>query len=99
MPKVKLDLTSDKVLVDRPTFRRIGHPYSDQLPVDAVLCYSIAELFGEKLRALAERCRPRDLYDVVHMHRHPDLIGLARGVRSALERKCAHAGIEVPTLD
>ena len=99
MPKVKLDLTSDEVLVDRPAFRRVGHPYSDQLAVDGVLCYSIAELFGEKLRALAERCRPRDLYDVVHMHRHPDLIGLARGVRSALERKCAHAGIDVPTID
>jgi predicted nucleotidyltransferase component of viral defense system len=28
-------------------------------------------LFAEKLRALAQRCRPRDLYDVVHMHRHP----------------------------
>jgi predicted nucleotidyltransferase component of viral defense system len=34
-------------------------------------------LFGEKLRALAERCRPRDLYDVVHLHRHPDLVGRA----------------------
>jgi predicted nucleotidyltransferase component of viral defense system len=99
MPKVKLDLTSDEVLVDRPAFRPVGHPYSDQLPVDGVLCYSIAELFGEKLRALAERCRPRDLYDVVHMHRHPDLIGLARGVRSALEQKCAHAGIDVPTIE
>ncbi|MHB1508011.1 MAG: nucleotidyl transferase AbiEii/AbiGii toxin family protein [Acidimicrobiales bacterium] len=99
MPKVKLDLTSDEVLVDRPAFRRVGHPYSDQLPVDGVLCYSIAELFGEKLRALAERCRPRDLYDVVHMHRHPDLIGLARGVRNALERKCAHTGIDVPTVE
>jgi Nucleotidyl transferase AbiEii toxin, Type IV TA system/WYL domain len=61
------------------------------------MSYSIAELFGEKLRALAERCRPRDLYDVVHMHRHPDLIGLSGAVWRALERKCAHAGIEVPT--
>lgn len=97
MPKVKLDLTSDEVLVDRPVLRPVGHPYSDQLPGTGVLCYSITELFGEKLRALAERCRPRDLYDVVHMHRHPDLIGLAPAVRQVLERKCAHAGIEVPT--
>jgi predicted nucleotidyltransferase component of viral defense system len=99
MPKVKLDLTSDEVLVDHAAFRPIGHPYSDRLPVDGVLCYSIAELCGEKIRALAERCRPRDLYDVVHMQRHPDLIGLARGVTSALERKCAHAGIDVPNVD
>ncbi len=97
MPKVKLDLTADEVLVDRPFVRPVGHPYSDHLPATGVLCYSITELFGEKLRALAERCRPRDLYDVVHMHRHPDLIGLAPAVRRVLERKCAHAGIEVPT--
>jgi predicted nucleotidyltransferase component of viral defense system len=98
LPKVKLDLTSDEVLAERPVIRLIGHPYSDSLRVQGVLSYSITELFGEKLRALAERCRPRDLYDVVHMHRHPDLIGLSGYVRRALERKCAHAGIEVPTL-
>lgn len=99
MPKVKLDLTSDEPLVDRPALRRIGHPYSDQLTSEGVLSYSIVELFSEKLRALAERCRPRDLYDVVHMHRHPDLIGLAPRVRSALAQKCAHAAIDVPTSE
>ena len=97
LPKVKLDLTSDEVLAAPPVLRPIGHPYSDSLPVRGVVSYSIAELFGEKLRALAERCRPRDLYDVVHMHRHPDLIGLSSAVRRVLERKCAHAGIEMPT--
>jgi len=99
MPKVKLDLTSDEVIADRPTMRPIGHPYSDSLPGGSVLCYSIEELFGEKLRALAERGRPRDLYDVVHMHRHPDLIGYAPAVRSVLSAKCQHAGIEVPTQE
>jgi hypothetical protein len=84
--------------VARPVLRPIGHPYSDSLPVRGVVSYSIAELFGEKLRALAERCRPRDLYDVVHMHRHPDLIGLSGAVRRVLEQKCAHAGIDVPTV-
>jgi hypothetical protein len=64
-----------------------------------VPCYSITELFAEKLRALAERCRPRDLYDVVHMHRHPDLIGRQKPVAAALARKCDHAGIDLPTLD
>jgi predicted nucleotidyltransferase component of viral defense system len=99
MPKVKLDLTSDEVLVGRPTLRPIGHPYSDTLPVDGVLCYSIEELFGEKLRALVERCRPRDLYDVVHMHRHPDLMSFASAVRPILSAKCAYAGINVPTIE
>ena len=100
LPKVKLDITSDEVLVERSARRPIGHQYSDApLPGDGVACYSLTELFGEKLRALSERCRPRDLYDVVHMHRHPDLIGRAPRVASALARKCAHAGIEVPDAD
>lgn len=99
MPKVKIDLTSDEVVVAPTTRRPIGHPYSDALPQTGVLCYSIVELLGEKLRALAERCRPRDLYDVVHLHRHPDLIGSAAAVRDALARKCEHAGIGVPTVE
>lgn len=99
LPKVKFDLTSDEVLTQRPTLRRIGHHYSDEpLPVAGVVSYPITELFGEKLRALAERCRPRDLYDVVHLHRHPDLVGRASAVARVLEAKCAHAGIDVPTL-
>jgi len=100
LPKVKFDITSDEVLTQQATMRPIGHQYSDQpLPVHGVASYTITELFGEKLRALAERCRPRDLYDVVHLHRHPDLIGRASAVAAVLQRKCAHVGIEVPSLD
>src|SRR5674476_162922 len=64
-PKLKLDLTGDEVLVESPVTRRIVHPYGDHLPVDGVRCYSLTELAAEKTRALAQRCRPRDLYDVV----------------------------------
>jgi predicted nucleotidyltransferase component of viral defense system len=100
LPKVKIDITADEVLADRPILRPIGHPYGDApLPAGRVLCYSITELFAEKLRALAERCRPRDLYDVVHMYRHPDLIGRQKPVAATLARKCGHVGIDVPTLD
>lgn len=99
-PKVKLDITSDEALVDRPVVRPILHPYSDQpLPADGVLSYSITELLGEKLRALAERCRPRDLYDVVNVYRHPELVDRASAVLAALDQKSAHAGIDVPTLE
>jgi predicted nucleotidyltransferase component of viral defense system len=99
LPNIKLDITSDEVLLDRPALRPIEHAYSDYpLPVRGVHCYTIIELFAEKLRALAERCRPRDLYDVVHMHRHPDLIGRNAAVAQRLAGKCAHAGIDVPTL-
>lgn len=98
--KVKLDLTSDEVVVKPPVVRQILHPYSDQpLPVPGVLAYSIVELLGEKLRALAERCRPRDLYDVINVYRHPDLIGHAPAVLAVLDQKSTHAGIATPTIE
>lgn len=97
LPKVKVDVTSDELLVEEPVLRQVVHSYSDApLPVDQIRCYSLTELFAEKLRALAERCRPRDLYDVVHVHRHPDLVGLAREVLSTLGQKCDFVGIQVP---
>lgn len=99
LPKLKLDLTSDEVLVERPHRRRIVHSYSDQLTDEGVLCYSPTELLAEKTRALATRCRPRDLYDVVHMHRHPDLIGQAQRVRAVLAAKCDHVGVAVPDAE
>ena len=100
LPKIKLDLTVDEVLVRRPELRGIEHHYTDSpLPVNGVLSYSITELFGEKLRALTERCRPRDLYDVVHLYRHPDLIGKSSQVADVLLQKCLHAGISVPTQE
>ena len=91
---------SDEVLTQRPELRPIGHQYSDQpLPVRGVQSYPITELFGEKLRALAERCRPRDLYDVVYLHRHPDLIGRASaGRRRAEQQGRACRGSRPPTL-
>lgn len=97
LPKVKLDITSDEILAEQPEVRPIGHQFSDApLPAEGAACYSLVELFAEKLRALAERCRPRDLYDVVHMHRHPDLVGQAPTVSALLAKKCTHAGIDVP---
>lgn len=97
LPKVRIDVTSDELLVEQPALRRVVHSYSDApLPADQIRCYSLTELFAEKLRALAERCRPRDLYDVVHVHRHPDLVGQAPTVLAALGRKCDYVGIPVP---
>ena len=104
-PKVKLDLTADEVLVREPELRPVFRPFSDT-PTTAIgnqlgdaVCYSLPEVLGEKIRALAERCRPRDLYDVVHTHRHPDLIGRVADVAEVLAAKCFHAAIPTPTLD
>ena len=97
-PRIKLDLAADEILVLTPVQRPVHHPYTD-VPADGihVLSYSFEEVFAEKMRALAERQRPRDLYDVVHLYRRQDLHPDRSVVRSTLERKCEFKGIPVPT--
>ena len=97
--RVKLDLTYDEVVVETSVRRPIAHAYDDALPVDAaVSCYAFVEIFAEKLRALGQRTRPRDLYDVVNLHRRADLRDERERVLAVLERKCAYKNIPVPTL-
>jgi len=70
-PRIKLDLTYDEVLVMEPANREVHHPYSDRPDGGIqIQCYDYEEVFAEKVRVLAERERPRDLYDVVHLYRH-----------------------------
>lgn len=97
--RVKLDLTDDEVLVLEPVRREVYHPYSDR-PAEGIsaLCYSFEEVFAEKLRALAERERPRDLYDVIHLYRHSEVRPDREVLRSTLEKKCAFKGIAVPSV-
>lgn len=100
LPKLKIDVTNDEHVPRAPVSRPVLHPYSDADSVNArVACYAIEDLMAEKMRALAQRCRPRDLYDVVYLFRHPDLIGRAPEVRRSLVAKCDHVGIAYPTLE
>lgn len=98
-PRVKLDLTSDEILVLEPAMRPVHHPYSD-CPEGGIhiQSYNYEEIFAEKVRALAERERPRDLYDVVHLYRHENERPDRARVMSTLEEKCAFKGIDVPTM-
>jgi predicted nucleotidyltransferase component of viral defense system len=99
LPRVKLDVTSDEVLVRPPVRLAVSHPYPDTLPGDGtVLAYSYSEVFAEKIRALGERTRPRDLYDVVHLLRHPEGAPSADEVREVLLAKCEFKGIPVPSM-
>lgn len=99
LARVKLDLTHDELLVLEPVTRDVHHPYADR-SADGIhaQCYSYEELFAEKLRALAERERPRDLYDVIHLYRHAgSRLDRAR-LQETLAKKCAHKGIPPPTM-
>lgn len=100
LPRMKLDLTNDEILVLKPEIRELHHPYSDR-PEEGihVQCYSFEELFAEKIRALAERLRPRDLYDVVHLFRHSNGKTDRTLILSTLRKKCAFKGIPIPTIE
>jgi predicted nucleotidyltransferase component of viral defense system len=99
VPKIKLDITDDECLVLEPVWRTICHPYSDQ-PEGGLraLCYCYEELFAEKSRALVERLRPRDLYDVVHLYQHNHLLNDRTLVVNTLKEKCAFKKIGLPTF-
>lgn len=98
--RVKLDLTYDETVVEEPVRRPIAHAYDESLPDDgAVRCYAFVEVFAEKIRALGQRTRPRDLYDVVNLYRRADLRDDRELVLAVLERKCAYKHVPFPTLE
>ena len=65
-------------------------------------CYSLEEIFAEKVRALGDRCLPRDLYDVVNLFRRGEGVIAADHVAALYAEKCrskdlpvlAHADLE-----
>lgn len=97
---VKLDLgISERVA--RPTvFRTISHPYPDEPDEPGIVrCYCFEEVFAEKIRAMGERGRPRDLYDVINLFRRQDLTVDPREIRAVLIEKCESKGVPVPNLE
>ena len=100
LPRIKLDLTADEALVLPSVTRPITHAYSDR-PAGGMTarCYAFEEVFGEKIRALGERARPRDLYDVINLFRNGEFHAAAALIRDVVRQKCAFKGVRFPTLD
>eukprot|EP01132_Coremiostelium_polycephalum_P000293 gene293-382_t len=95
-PRIKLDITQEEVMVDEPVFLPLIHHYSDiDLCSVKVKCYSLYEIFAEKLRALVERTRPRDLYDVIHLAE----LFKAQGLKTSLFDQIATKKFKVKHLE
>lgn len=99
MPRIKLDLTADELVFLPPVRVPIFHPYTDA-PEGGVeaLAYDYVEAFAEKFRALAERTRPRDLYDVVNLYRNTEARPDPVRFLEVLRAKCEFKGIGIPRL-
>ena len=54
------------------------------------------ELFGEKVCALAQRARPRDLYDVINLFRHGDFRNAAAVIRDIVLQRFQPANPKLP---
>lgn len=97
-PKIRFDLTRHEAILSTPIEREILHPYPDGLPAAVrVLTYAFEELVAEKTRALAERSRPRDLYDVVHLLENAPADLDYAAVRRLFREKCAHKRLTAPS--
>ncbi len=96
--KIKLDISGTEAVVRPTVMAKICHSFPDVLPGPAsVRAYSFEEVFAEKIRAMGERGRPRDLYDIVNLYRHQGLGRAPELIREVLIEKCVSKGVEVPT--
>jgi predicted nucleotidyltransferase component of viral defense system len=97
---VKLDLSASEKIVRPSVIRKIVHAFPDELPAPAtVRCYSFEEIFAEKIRAMGERSRPRDLFDIINLFRRSDLRSQPGLIREVLGEKCGSKGVTVPTIE
>jgi len=77
----------------------VNHPYSDDTPQGITArCYAFDEVFAEKIRALAERTRPRDLYDVINLFRNGEFGAIASRIRDVVGLKCSSKNVPFPSL-
>ena len=99
MPRIKLDLTADERVVLAPVRVPVFHPYKDS-PAGGIVVqsYAYVEAFAEKMRALAERTRPRDLYDVINLFWNAEARPAASVLLDVLRQKCDFKGIGLPDL-
>ena len=97
--RILFDLTAHEKILCASVQAQIFHPYPDKLPAPAaVSSYSIEEVLAEKTRALFERTRPRDLYDVVYVINNLGTGADLQQTRNVFQGKCRAKGLTPPTL-
>lgn len=97
---IYFDLTTDELVVLASEKKKVHHPYTDEPPEFIwANCYAFEEVIAEKIRALGQRARPRDLYDVVHFFRNREMIESPQLVNNVLLKKCGYKQMTVPTFE
>lgn len=97
-PRILFDITNNEPLYSDSTGKSIIHPYPDTIPQGTtILTYSLHELLAEKTRALFERTRPRDLYDVVYILENRVQEIDYKQLRDLFIKKCSSKSLKPPS--
>lgn len=92
--KIELDFSYSEKLLMSPVNRPLFHFFPDQNLIAAgkIPCYALEEIASEKLRALIQRNRPRDCYDLWYLFNLSK--GIDRGVvKELFYKKLEHKNI------
>ena len=91
---INVDISFSEKLLLHAVEKDIIHPYSDaNLIKNSAVCYDFTEILSEKIRALKQRNRPRDVYDVWYLSKSAD--STFPGLRELLLKKSKLKGLKI----
>jgi uncharacterized protein len=97
LPQVKVHLTFDEPVLDKPVVRSVEPAYSD-LSAFRITAYSKIEIVAEKLRSLLQQQkkwpRPRDLYDLWYILCKSEERFLWKELKPLFDEKCRVRGVQ-----
>jgi predicted nucleotidyltransferase component of viral defense system len=91
---INIDISFAEKLFLQAVEKNIIHPYSDaNLIKNSAVCYDFTEILSEKIRALKQRNRPRDVYDVWYLSKSAD--STFAGLKKILLKKLELKGLKI----
>ena len=97
--KIKLDISFSEQLLLEPVQKEIMHPYSDNNIITSIIpVYSYFEIVAEKLRALVQRNRPRDIYDNWYFSKHTLPADYCK-IKTLLIQKAKNKAVDISKLE
>ena len=91
---INVDISFSEKLFLQAVEKDIIHPYSDaNLIRNSAVCYDFTEILSEKIRALKQRNRPRDVYDVWYLSKSTD--SSFPGLKELLLNKSELKGLKI----
>lgn len=98
--RIKLDLTKYEVIILPLEKRNLIHNYSDKDDIKCeILTYSLEEILSEKTRALLERTRARDFYDVAFILRTYSTNINFNMFRKSFDGKCKYKAVNFNKIE